>query len=539
MSTADLIFTGGTILAMDPDHEGARALAVSGGRIAAVGGADVLTMRGPDTEMVDLAGRCLMPGFVEAHTHPTQDQMLYSDTVIDIRPVTTCPSAEDAHAAILRTVAAAPAGRPLIFYGLDVLLQTGFPEPTRAWLDELGPDRPIVVWQNSGHLAWANGAALRFAGLSDDLPDPVGGHYARDDYGRLTGKVYEAPAVLSVIGPVLADQLAGPDLLAREHDDLAARGVTLCSDMAFAQQMRPLTSALYQQQRAKVRMRAYEMADPAGESYCPLENGDDMFRQIGIKIWVDGSPWVGNIDTSFPYLDTPATAALGLGHEHRGHANYSEEQLHEIVGAYYPMGWQIACHVHGDHGVDLILDVYESALARYPRPDHRLRLEHCGAMTPEQFRRAARLGITCSLFVDHVYYWGDVLVDDLFGPDHGANWVRTRSALEAGMRVSFHNDCPVTEEEPLRNMAAAVTRTSRSGRVLAPEERITVDQALRAQTIDAAYQLFADDITGSLTPGKYADLVVLDHDPRRVRPEQLADVGVHATYLAGEPTFQT
>ncbi|SLH10065.1 Amidohydrolase family protein [Mycobacteroides abscessus subsp. abscessus] len=158
-------------------------------------------------------------------------------------------------------------------------------------------------------------------------------------------------------------------------------------------------------------------------------------------------------------------------------------------------------------------------------------------MTAEQFRRAARLGVTCSLFIDHIYHWGDVLVDDLFGPDHGAHWTRARSALDAGVRISFHNDSPVTEEEPLRNIAAAVTRTTRTGRVLAPQERITLDQALRAQTLDAAYQLFADDITGSLTPGKYADLVVLDRDPYDVDPAELPAIEVHATYLAGTPTF--
>ncbi|MEV0293837.1 amidohydrolase [Nocardia sp. NPDC050710] len=537
MSTADVIFTGGPIVTVDPTCTGASAVAVAGGRIAAVGGVEVLALRGPDTEMIDLDGRCLLPGFVEAHTHPTQDQLMYADGVIDIRPVTTCPTADQAHAEIVRAAATAPAGQPLIFYGLDVLLQTGFPEPTRAWLDELGPARPVVIWQNSGHLAWANTAALRCADLADDSPDPLGGSFEHDRHGRLTGKVFEAPGVLALVGPIIADQLTGPDLLAHQHADLAARGVTLCSDMAFAEEMRPLAAALYQQGRAKVRMRVYEMSNAAGQSYCPLDNGDDMFRQIGVKVWLDGSPWIGNIDTSFPYLDTPATAALGLEHGHRGHANYTEDQLHSIVRAYYPLGWQVACHVHGDLGVDMILDVYEKALTVYPRPDHRLRLEHCGAMTAAQFRRAARLGVTCSLFVDHLYYWGDVLVDDLFGPDLGAHWVRAKSALDAGLRISFHNDSPVTEEEPLRNMAAAVTRRSRSGRVLAPEERITVDQAIRAQTIDAAYQLFADDSTGSLTPGKYADLVVLDRDPHAVEPDMLADIGVHATYLAGVPTF--
>ncbi|WP_054813833.1 amidohydrolase, partial [Nocardia arizonensis] len=507
------------------------------GRVTAVGGAEILDLRGPRTEVVDLDGRCLMPGFVEAHAHPTQDQMLYSDTVIDIRPVTTCRTAEDVHTTVERALAAAPSGEPVLFYGLDLLLQRGFPEPNRARLDELGPDRAIVVWQNSGHLAWANSAALTGAGVRSDTPDPVGGSFERDEHGLLTGRVYEAPAVSAVVAPILGAELGTPDLLARRHADLAARGITLCSDMAFSDQLRPVTAALYQQGRAKVRMRVYEMSTADGLTYCPLDNGDDMFRQIGIKLWVDGSPWVGNIDTSFPYLNTAATAALGLGHDHRGQANYTADELHSIVRAYFPLGWQMACHVHGDRGADTILDVYERVLTTFPRPDHRLRLEHCGAMTPEQFRRAAELGVTCSLFVDHLYYWGDVLVDDLFGPEHGAHWMRAKSAVDTGMRISFHNDSPVTEEEPLRNMAVAMSRTSRTGRVLAPEECVTIDQAIRAQTVDAAYQLFADHLTGSITPGKYADLVVLEQDPCAVSPGELPDVGVCATYLGGVPTF--
>ncbi|MEU0542652.1 amidohydrolase family protein [Nocardia sp. NPDC005978] len=539
MRSADLIFTGGSIITADdggptePSH-----LAVSDGRIIAVGSDEVLGHRGPDTAMIDLAGRCLMPGFVEAHTHPTQDQTLYLDCVVDIRPVTTCPTADDVDRAIKRALDVAPAGEPLVFYGLDVLLQTGYPTPTLEWLDRIGPDRPIIIWQNSGHQAWANTAALRNAGLTDATPDPIGGSFERDTDGHLTGTVYEAPGVEAVVAPILFAALQGPEALAKQHAALSAQGVTMCSDMAFSPAMRPLVAALYEQNLARVRMRVYETSTPALTTDYPLANGDDLFQQIGIKIWVDGSPWVGNIDTSFPYLNTPATAALGLGHDHRGHANYTEAQLAEIVGAYYPRGWQIACHVHGDNGVDKILDAYERALRAHPRPDHRLRLEHCGAMTAAQFQRAARMGVTCSLFVDHLYYWGDVLADDLFGADKGGHWVRTKSALDAGMRVSFHNDSPVTREEPLRNMSAAVTRTSRTGRVLAPEERITVEQAIRAQTIDAAWQLFADDITGSLTPGKYADLVILDRDPRHVDPLDLPGIDVHATYLAGQPTYR-
>ncbi|MFC7448855.1 amidohydrolase [Rhodococcus daqingensis] len=229
---------------------------------------------------------------------------------------------------------------------------------------------------------------------------------------------------------------------------------------------------------------------------------------------------------------------IGLGRDHRGEANYTAGQLSAIVDAYFPLGWQMACHVLGDVGVDSILDVYEAALTEHPRADHRLRLEHCGAMTAAQFQRAARLGVTCSLLIDHLDYWGDVLVDGLFGEEIGSHWMRARSAIDAGVRISLHNDSPVTPVEPLRNISVAATRTSRTGRVLAPEERVTVDEALRAQTIWAAHQLFADDIIGTLTPGKYADLVLLSADPRAVDPAAIADLTVEATYLAGRATHR-
>jgi predicted amidohydrolase YtcJ len=220
-----------------------------------------------------------------------------------------------------------------------------------------------------------------------------------------------------------------------------------------------------------------------------------------------------------------------------GHANYTPEQLTEIVHAYFPKGWPMACHVQGDAGVDTILDIYEEALRRWPRDDHRLRLEHVGAIRDEQLQRAHDLGVTCSLFVDQIHYWGDIIVDGLFGPEHGTRWMPCGSAVKTGMRISLHNDPPVTPEEPLRNIGVAVTRTAPSGRVMGPEERLTVEQAIRAQTIDAAYQLFCDDVTGSLEVGKYADLVVLAADPRAVPPEDIADLEVRATYLAGRRVY--
>ena len=536
-ATADVVFVNGPVVTVDETYPHPEAVAVTGDRITAVGTRDeVMALRSAATEIVDLSGRALLPGFVEAHTHPTQEQLLFTDAVVDIRPVTIA-TADGVDRAMRDACARTAAGRPLVFNGLDALLQKGAPTPTKASLDALAGDRPVAVWHNSGHLAWGNTAALRYAGLPADAPDPAGGRFGRDEHGHLDGSAYETPAILALIGPMIASLGTALEPLAAQHAGLAARGITMCSDMGFSDRLRPLVQKLYDTGRAKVRMRVYEMSDPGGAATVPLANGDDMFKQIGVKLWADGSPWVGTVATSFPYLDTPATRAIGLEPGHRGHANYTPEQLDAVLAAYYPAGWQMSCHVHGDLGVDMILDAYAKALAAHPRDDHRLRLEHCGAMTAEQYRRARTLGVTCSLFVDHLYYWGDVLEDDLFGAEHGSVWMRAKSALDAGVRISFHNDAPVTPEEPLRNMATAITRRGRSGRVHGPAERIGFAQALRAQTIDAAYQLFADDVAGSITPGKYADFAVLEADPRTTDPDALAGLAVTETWLGGARTY--
>jgi predicted amidohydrolase YtcJ len=533
MAAADVVIAG-TVLTVDDARPTAEALAIADGRFIAVGDrSDVAALVGADTQTVDIGDGCVMPGFVEAHGHPLMEAIALSDRLVDIRPVTV-RDADDVVDAIRREVAARGASGAYL-NGWDSLLQPGLPEPAQGWLDEIAPDGPLVIIHNSGHKAFFNSQAAKRNGLTRDSPDPKGAKYGRDADGELDGTAEETGAVFPLLGGAI-DPAQYPAMLLAECARLNRAGLTTCSEMAFDPGFRPMVEQLHGQ--LTVRLRTYEISNAKMSTDATPGEGDDMVRQVGIKIWVDGSPWIGNIALSFPYLDTPATRSLGIPPGSCGCANYTREQLSEIVGAYFPLGWPMACHVQGDAGVDTILDIYEEVLRSHPRDDHRLRLEHVGAIRPEQLRRAADLGVTCSIFVDQIHYWGDVIVDEVFGPERGSRWMPAGSAVATGMRISLHNDPPVTPEEPLRNISVAATRIAPSGRVLAPEERLTVEQAIRAQTIDAAWQLFADDIIGSLEVGKYADLVVLSADPRTVPPEQIADLQVRATYLAGSQVYQ-
>ncbi|MDT5224816.1 MAG: hypothetical protein QOG19_2223 [Mycobacterium sp.] len=533
MTAADVVITG-TVLTVDENRPTAEALAVADGRIIAVGDrTEVAAFIGPDTRTIDLGDGCVMPGFVEAHGHPLMEAIALSDRIVDIRPV-TIRSADDVVEAI-RSEAARRKDTGAYLNGWDALLQDGLPEPTLNWLNDIAPDGPLVIIHNSGHKAYFNSRAAEQGGLNRDTPDPKGAKYGRDGNGELDGTAEEIQAVFPLLGGAIQPGNY-PDMLRAECARLNEAGLTTCSEMAFDPKFKPVVELL--RNELTVRLRTYEVSNVQMSTEATPGEGDDMLRQVGIKIWVDGSPWIGNIALSFPYLDTPATRTAGIQPGSCGCANYTREQLTEIVGAYLPLGWQMACHVQGDAGVDTILDVYEEALRQHPRDDHRLRLEHVGAIRPEQLQRAAALGVTCSIFVDQIHYWGDVIVDGLFGPERGSRWMPAGSAVATGMRISLHNDPPVTPEEPLRNISVAVTRVAPSGRVLGPEERLTVDQAIRAQTIDAAWQLFADEVIGSLEVGKYADLVVLSADPRTVPPEQIADLEVRATFLAGRQVYR-
>ncbi|MDP3951833.1 amidohydrolase [Microbacterium sp.] len=506
------------------------ALAVEDGRIVALGTAVALKAQHPDADTVALDG-WVMPGLIEPHGHPAYSSILLSDLVVDIRPV-TIPDAAGVLAALKQAVADAD-GQAVFANGWDALLQRGLPDPDMHWLDELAGDVPLVVIHNSGHSAYFNAAAARAAGVDRDTPDPAGARFARDANGDLAGVAFEEAAVEQVVAPMLARAKQHlPELLVAHLRDLSRRGITTVSDLSWNPDLNPLIQALHAHGQLPVRLRWYEMSRPGGAA-APRGGDDPMFRQTGVKTWSDGSPWIGNIATSFPYLDTEATRDLGLEPHHIGTANYTTQQLLAIAEPYAAGGWQLACHAHGDRAIDSTLDVYEQIITAHALTDHRFRLEHCGAMTPAQFTRAASLGVTVSLFVDHITYWGEVLVDDLFGPQHGGAWADAGAAFAAGHRATFHNDGWVTPNEPFRNMAVAETRTTRSGFRMPGGTPVTRAQALAGQTTNAAWQLFSEHEVGSLAPGLFADFIVVDRDPVTVTAEELAETVVRATYLGG------
>jgi predicted amidohydrolase YtcJ len=288
-----------------------------------------------------------------------------------------------------------------------------------------------------------------------------------------------------------------------------------------------------------VRVALYHMSIEAdcGDKIAISAPADLLWKQ-GIKLWADGSPWVGTIASSFPYLDSPVVkdAQIPLGPGGEAMMNYTRAELDEILAKYAPLGWQFAFHVNGDVGLDVVLDAYEHALATNGLlgTDHRWRVEHVGGCRGDQFDRAASLGVSISLLPAQFIYWGDLLDGQMFPTEIGSQWMRGGDAFRSGALVTFHNDGSVSPPIPLLNIQCMVTRRTPSGTLHGPEQQVSLDDAFRAHTINAARQLFREKDLGSIEVGKRADLVQLSADPYTVDSDKLTEqVKVNGTWLNG------
>lgn len=526
---ADRIFHNGPIITM-AQHARAEALAVRAGRILAVGNkADVWKHHGPRTELVDLRGRALLPGFVDPHMHSA---MAILSEWLDVTPFSTATLAE-AIDKIGNAAAALKPGQWLRAQGIDPSLMSGNAITLDA-LDKAAPDNPVFVLESNGHVAYSNSKGFAAAGVTAATPDPDQGRYIRKD-GRLTGRMEESPAMKPFMAVMpMPSQARYAELVQQLFADAAKAGCTSLHDAGIGTggttDLDLLNAVMAT--NPPVRYSGFLTSDLMEEwtqKGVRPGDGSDTFRLTGIKFWSDGSNQAQTGYQRQNYLHS----------DKRGALNYSQAELIAGVQKAHDLGWQVGIHANGDAAIDTTLNVFEAVLKQTPRSDHRHRIEHCSVLHGEQIARMQQLQVSPSFLIGHIYYWGKAFRDDILGPQRAALYDPCRSALAGGLRISLHSDFNVTTIEPLRYIDNAVNRVMHDGgEVLNPQECITVEQALRAVTIDAAWQCRTDDIVGSLEPGKYADLVVLDQDPLRVDPAKIGALKVQETWLQGVRRYQ-
>ena len=533
----DLIFFGGDILTMDDNQPVVEAIAVEDGRITAIGTKEnIIKLRTWRTKIVNLQGKTLMPGLIEAHCHPIATAVL--SQVVNISGFTYNSRAE-IMATISAAVEKASPGKWVLAFGWDPVLVKDLRNPTLAELDSISTEVPIFILTQMMHQAFVNNAVYKTAKITRNTPDPPGGgSFLKDVDGNLNGVIYEFSALQKILKKMpKTPQGTAALLLNLQYAQYAKAGYTTIAALGpvnIAGYPLNFMASLSRNADVPVRSFVYPLKKQLDRSAWPSGYGNDHFRIKGVKLYMDGSPYTGGAAFAEPYLNTEVTLKrMKLQSNHRGKVNYSEASLLQTLTKYHNAGYQIAIHAQGEIAIQMILNAFTEIMENYPRPDHRHRLEHNALITKNQIIQAQKLGLTLSFFMDHVYYYGEQL-PQIVGPDRAARFMPLGSAFAVGHRASIHTDNPATPVDPFRVISTAVTRKTKDrGDILGPTERVTINDALKAVTINAAWQLFEDDQRGSITVGKAADFVLLSHNPLRIQPENIKNISALCTWIDG------
>jgi predicted amidohydrolase YtcJ len=510
---ARVAYVGGPILTMDAGDRVVGGLAVEGDRIAAVGEeAAIRAWAGSrGARVVELGGRALLPGFVDAHGHFPGAGLSAIAADLNAPPIGTTRTMEELVAALERQAERRGADDWVFGIGYDDTLLAEGRHPTRADLDRVSATQPVVALHVSGHLVAVNSAALARLGIGPETPDPEGGRIRRDPSGAPDGVLEESAAEAATHALASPELLDGVRTIRRAAEIYLAAGVTTAQNgFATPEQLRALTWA------ARLRLLPLRLVlwpgEDAGDA---LLDGslaaprDDPWVAVGaVKLVADGS-----LQGYTGFLTQPYFVPPGDDPGFRGYPRIPREKLLAWVERLHRGGLQVAIHGNGDASIDDILDALEHAQAAAPRADARPVVVHAQTAREDQLDRMAALGAIPSFFVLHTWYWGDRHRERFLGPARAARISPAASAARRGIPFTLHADTPVVPMEPLRIVWSAVNRVTTSGATLGAEQRIDPLRALRAITIDAARQHFQEHDRGSLEPGKLADLVLLDRSP--------------------------
>jgi len=528
------LYLGGEIYTVDPDRPYAEAVAVREGRIIAVGSApECRSALGSEHEPIDLRGRVLLPGFIDTHLHPTGmvTYLMYPD----LSKVTAIAGLQQQMSLSAREIPP-----PEWVVGLQFEDQN-LKEPrlpTRHDLDAAIPDRPAIVVKADGHMVIANSRAIAAAGVSEKTPDPEGGRIDREGDGYPAGPFREAAASIPLAAMPMPDmqrirsaaKICFENIVAQgltsagvilQTDEEGVFGKTGAYDVLLMNALLDLVPInLY------LLLVAHDLDPIAAARKTKLHQPElGAGHRIGaLKFWADGTFGSCTAYLSEPYADQP---------DQRGFLMHREEEMYRRMVFAHQAGLQIAIHVIGDAAGRTIIALYERLLREYPRPDHRHRLEHASLLTSDLVAAMARLGLVVSaspLFVHNEKDW----LHKRLGPDR-ARWVYAlRALLDGGVKVAGASDAPISSPDVLHAIQCAVTRDG-----FETQQGITVEEAIRMFTIDAAYAQFEETVKGSIRVGKRADLVILSGNPVRVPPEKIRELRVEATICGGRVIYQS
>ena len=529
----DTILVNAAVITQDPRRPRAEALAIANGRICAVGSqAEICALEGPGTARVDLGRRTVVPGFNDAHVHVWKVGHLLT-SMLDLRGIRSLGLIQSA----VREFAARPGDGWIVGRGYNEAALEEGRSPTRFDLDAAAPDRPVLLTRICGHIAVANSKALTLAGIGPTTPAPPGGVIVRDSRGEATGIFHET--AMGLVSRLL------PEPTAAEYETMvvaAARhqlalGITSATDAGVPPALLDVYRSMEARGALPYRVNVMALRRPVGSSETlplPQRSQSDFLRVDTIKILADGGL-------------SGATAALRTPYRHCedcGVLRLSADELYDLTEGAHRAGLRVATHAIGDAAIEVVLDAYEKLAQIEPRPGAppcaglRHRIEHFGLPHPPELARAARLGVVVvpqavflrRLGVNFRRYLPEVLLGRAYP---------LRDMVDAGLVMALSSDAPVVaDDSPLLGIEAAVLRRDDENVQIAPEQAISVEEALAAYTLGGARASGDADNRGSLSVGMWADLAVLSDDPVEVEPEALASIRVDMTWLGGALVFE-
>ena len=524
----ELILYNANIITIDDRLPRAQAVALAGGLFFAVGSDEkVLALASGRTKKINLDGRTVVPGFIDAHSHPAVAGRMHLRQVdCDLRSISAIQGA------IRERAAKTPAGEWVLGFKYDDTKTSDGRPLTVQDLDTAAPHHPALISHRGGHTAYANSAAFKRAGITSETADPPGGKFDRDPRTKaLTGRIAErANEIFEKLIPETSsrqDYREGVKLISRM---LSRAGITSVHDAYGSHD----------------DLRAYQDAREAGDlsvrvycliGYLEIDRllaagirtgfGDDWVRVGAMKMTADGSISERTARLSQPYIGRPNDFGIEV---------MTEEELYETARKAHAADWQIGVHANGDVAIDTVLRVYERLQRERPRRDPRFRLEHCTVINDSLVQRIKQLGAIPTPFAAYVYYHGEKMRE--YGAERLNHMFALRSFLDAGVRVAPGSDYPPGPFEPMMALQSSVTRTDMKGNVWGREQQITVGEALRVQTLNGAYASFEERVKGSIEVGKFADLVVLGRDPFKEDPSSLISIPIERTMLGGRWVFE-
>ncbi len=545
MTAADKIFFGGDILTMAGDTpEYAEAIATLGEKIIYVGSKEgAMVHKFGKTQLVDLKGKALLPGFIDPHSHvygvglqamvanvlPSPDGQ--ADTVDDIVAILKSADQDDTKRLFIEKTGW------ILGFGYDDAQLDRY--PTKADLDKVSTDKPVLIIHTSGHLSVANSKALELAGITVESQDPQGGVIRRMEGSQEPNEVLEENAHFAMLfGLTKVIDLELQDMMLEAAQKMYAEyGYTT------AQEGRATTEGYEAMKRASkegkllIDLVAYADMVSSSEFMSSEYNSPtytNHFRIGGVKLNFDGSPQGKTAWLTQPYFHPPH----GQSKSYLGYPTFKDEQAYQYVETAFKNDWQVLTHSNGDAAIEQFIDAVEKANEKLGKKDRRPVLIHGQTIRQDQIDRLAELGIFPSLFPMHTFYWGDWHAESVLGHPRADFISPTKAVRNAGLMFSTHHDTPVALPSSFRVLDATVNRTTRTDKVLGPDQRVDAYTALQAMTIWPAYQHFEETTKGSLEVGKNADLIILDKNPLKVEPDTLKDLKVQQTISRGETAYQ-